>query len=310
MKSINIKNFDLNLLRLLVVLGQVGSVSKASAVLGLSQPATSNALARLRKALDDPLFVRTRAGMVPTPFAESILPVINSHLTGIVGTLDQQDGFDPERSDKTFRLSLSGLGETLLLPKLAIKIMKQAPNIKIRNISVPFPRLAETLEAGEAELALGMIDIAERGFRSKTLFEETYVAIAGEGLNRRPGDVGALHREKILVSAPAATYALDIDETIIRNNLEENVVLRLGHFGALPQLLKQLDVVAIVPEQFAMELNASDHVEILDIMLSDTPTMIRMVWHQRTQEDPACAWLRAHVCDLYSDPDTNAKSSV
>ncbi len=300
MKSINVKTLDLNLLRLLVVMGEVGSVSQASARLGLSQPATSNALARLRAALDDPLFVRTRDGMVPTSFAETILPIIDSHLTGIAGVLDNGHRFDPEQSNKVFRLSLSGLGETLLLPKLAIRIMRLAPSIRIRNISVPFARLAETLEAGETELALGMIDITERGFRSQTLFTETYVAIAGSGLKQKPASIAELRNKKILVSAPAATYAMDIDETISRNQLSENVVLRLAHFGAFPQLLNELDLVAIVPAQFGTEMEALGHAQILDITFSDQPSEIKMVWHQRTEDDPACVWLREHVADLYS----------
>lgn len=310
MKSINIDTLDLNLLRLLVVMGQTGSVSKSSELLGLSQPATSNALARLRTAICDPLFVRTRAGMVPTPYAERILPLIESHLTGIGDSLGQRPGFDPKHSGRTFRLSLSGLGETLLLPKLVVKVMKLAPDIKIRNISVPFPGLAQTLASGKAELALGMIDIKERGFQSEILFAETYKAIAGAGLKTRPTSIGELRREKILVSAPAATYASDIDETIARNDLSGKVVLRLAHFGALPQLLNQLDVVAIVPGQFAAELKAAQHAEILDISLSDTPSKINMVWHERTEEDPACAWLRAHVLELYSIEDKSRHSTA
>ncbi|MEM7462367.1 MAG: LysR family transcriptional regulator [Pseudomonadota bacterium] len=309
MKSINIKTLDLNLLRLLVVLGEVGSVSRASALLGLSQPATSNALARLRIALDDPLFVRTRDGMVPTSFAETILPIIDSHLAGIVGTLENGYGFEPEKSNKLFRLSLSGLGETLLLPKLAIKILSSAPNIRIRNISVPFARLAETLEAGETELALGMIDIVERGFRSQVLFSERYVAIAGSGLKNKPANIIELRNKKILVSAPAATYAMDIEETISRNQLSENVVLRLAHFGAFPQLLNELDLVAIVPEQFAAEMEVLGHAENLGITLSEGPSDIKMVWHHRTEDDPACVWLRAHVAELYSVRDKNVLTS-
>ena len=102
----NIRQIDLNLLSLLVRIAETGSVSVAGAQLGLSQPASSNALARLRQALGDPLFQRTREGMVPTGFAEAILPGIKEHMAGIEATLTSVAGFDPGTSRRRFRLSL------------------------------------------------------------------------------------------------------------------------------------------------------------------------------------------------------------
>ncbi len=300
--SINLRTLDLNLLRILVAIEETGSVSNAGSLLGLSQPASSNALARLRQALNDPLFVRTRAGMIPTPFAERILPEIRRHLAGIFDTLDEESGFDPAQSERTFRLSLSGLGETVFLPRLAIRVMKAAPRTKLFNVSAPLSALAQTLAAGEADLAIGMVDIQERGVRSVTLFDEIYVAVAGAGLKGRPQTIDDLRRERIIMSAPAVTYAKDIEEAVANNGLAGNVVLRVGHFGALPQLLSQLDVVAIVPAQYARDLERAQHADLLPMSLWQNASTINMVWHEKTENDDTCVWLREQVRDLFSIP--------
>lgn len=293
------KHVDLNLLRLLQALYATRSVSEAGHRLGLSQPAASNALARLRNAMGDPLFVRTRAGMAPTAFAEEIAPAIGEHIDGIAAVLNRRQGFDPETSNRIFRLSLSGLGEVQFLPRLAARVSRAAPRARIYNVAAPLAGLAGALERREADVAIGIVDIRQRGIRSRTLFQDTFEIVARPGFTvsgAAPEDIGDL---RIILSAPSATYAAGIEESLARQNLAENVAVRLGHFGALGQLLQELDAVAIVPGQYAETLDKQGVAESLPIRLPMAPLDVNMVWHDKTTHDPACQWLRSQISDLY-----------
>ncbi|MGI3184177.1 LysR family transcriptional regulator [Nioella aestuarii] len=300
MKSINDRTLDLNLLRMLVALDDTRSVSLAGERLGLSQPAASNALSRLRQTLDDPLFLRSKDGMVPTGFADSILPEIRTHLGALFKTLERGAGFDPVTDARVFRLSLSGLGEAVFLPRLAVRTIQAGKGIRLVNTSTPTDMLADSLEAGEVDLAIGMVALSGRGVRSERLFNEDYVAIAGSGLSGSPpADLQALRAARLMVPAPATTFGSAVDRALLAIGLADRVVLRLGHFGALPQLLAQLDLVAVVPRQLADQLVGAGQARVLDIIISDTVSPISMVWHTRTATDPACAWLRDQVRSLF-----------
>jgi DNA-binding transcriptional LysR family regulator len=308
MRSINIRTFDLNLLRIFVEIDRTRSVSRAGAHLGLSQPASSNALARLRQSLGDPLFVRAKTGMVPTPYAAAILPDIKRYLSGIFDTLGQQNGFNPDTSDRIFALSTSGLGEVIFLPQLALRTLTLAPNIKIKNLSTPLSDLSTSLEKRETDLAIGMISTSGRAIRSTKLFDDYYVAIAGVGLAHRLRNLRDLQTAKLIVPTPAATYATDIEDTLDRNGLTENVILRLAHFGAMPQLLRQLDAAAIVPLQYGRDLQEAGLAKILDIQLDQETKSINMVWHASSDTDAACIWIRNQVIELFSTQDPSGQA--
>lgn len=299
MKSIKPRSLDLNLLRMLVALDDTRSVSRAGERLGLSQPAASNALARLRQALDDPLFLRTRDGMVPTGHAETILPDIRAHLGALFTTLEQGTGFDPARSTRVFRLSLSGLGEAVFLPGLAIRVFQAGPGLRLVNMATPTAALATALEQGEVDLAIGMMALAGRGIHAVSLFDEDYVAIAGAGLVDGPVDMEGLRHARLMVPAPATTFGGAVDRALAAKGLADRVVLRLGHFGALPQLLAELGLVAVVPRQLADQLVAAGQARLLPVPISDSVSPISMVWHARTGTDPACIWLREQVQKLF-----------
>ena len=299
MKQINIRTFDLNLLRVLIALADTGSVSKAATTVGLSQPATSNALARLRDATGDRLFVRTKDGMAPTTYAESILPGVRTHLVGLFSKLTGKEGFDPKTSIRTFSLSLSGLGEMIFLPRLLQNAMRLAPNIRFENVSSPASNLAGELQNGNVDCAIGLIQIKDRGIRSRRLFYDTYVVVAGRGLKRDPSSLEELRQEKIAVSAPAASYGADVARLLKAKGLADGVAIRLANFGALAELLDDQPLVSIVPKQYADLISKSGKGRILPISLNHPRSVVSLIWHERTENDPACIWLRSLMLELY-----------
>ncbi|WP_099591595.1 LysR family transcriptional regulator [Paramylibacter kogurei] len=284
-------------MRLLLAIDQHGSVSNAGAAVGLSQPASSNALARLRASLDDPLFLRSRDGMIPTVYCEKILPIIRQNLSGIETALQQQNDFVAQESSEVFRLSLSDLGEMMFLPRLAHHVSNLAPKLRMYNIAATRNTLHMALEQRQCDIAIGILNPSGRGIHSQTLFHETYSAVIG--WRSDPHNFPTLRNAPIALTAPSATYANDIENVLAQNDLAHNIVLRLRHFGALPQLLNQMDVVAIVPTQYAHSLEDEQQAQILPVTVPLGEHAVKMIWHQVTDNDPANIWFRAQILDVF-----------
>lgn len=306
MNRINLRTLDLNLLRVFLALADTGSVSKAAVVLGMSQPATSSALSRLRGATGDRLFLRSRDGMLPTPFAEAILPDIRHHLNGLFDSLGTQGYFDPATSDKTFRLSLSGLGELVFVPRLLQEFWANCPDLKIVNSPTAVQDLAQALERNQLDCAIGIIDTSGSGLRTQDLFSDTYVVVAGQGLTDDPEDLDGLRSQRFVISSPEVSYAADIERLLVTNRLADCIHLRLGHFGAIPSLLDFLPLLSVLPEQLAKHYAATGKVRVLPIELLQTRQIVRLIWHERTNEDSAQAWFRATVIRMFGQADMKA----
>jgi len=290
---------DLNLLRVLVEIDRCRSVTEAGRRLALSQPATSNALARLRQAFDDPLFVRSAGGLMPTPFAGRIVPVAAQHLESLEAALTQPEAFDPLRSVAEWRLSLSDLGEMVFLPPIADAVLREAPRTRLTNVGVPAERAADALGRREIDLAIGIIDPKQRGIRSTMLFRERYVALSRrdcpEAWRTRSGFTGAA----LVVAAPTATYHQGIAETLERHRLDHRIAVRARHFAAIPDLVAGGQLVAIVPEMFAQIACARLRLAMWPVPLPMPPYEVGMVWHAATDGDAAQIWLRERVLRLF-----------
>jgi DNA-binding transcriptional LysR family regulator len=174
----NFRQLDLNLLRVLAAIHRTGSVTLAGKALSLSQPATSNALSRLRDYFEDELFVRAPSGLKPTRLCEQLAPAVLAQLLALETVVTGHEDFEPAHSDMHWQLSLSDLGEMLFLPGLAGALRSQAPGARLSNISVAANEVAAALEAREIDLAIGILQPKHRGIRTELLFRENYVAVA------------------------------------------------------------------------------------------------------------------------------------
>jgi len=290
---------DLNLLRVLIAIDRCRSVTEAGRRLALSQPATSNALARLRQAFDDPLFVRSAGGLMPTPLAERIVPVAAQHLESLEAALTEPEAFDPLRSVAEWRLSLSDLGEMVFLPPIADAVLREAPRTRLTNVGVPAERAADALGRREIDLAIGIMDPKQRGIRSTLLFRERYVALSRvdcpDGWRTRAGFTDAA----LVVAAPTATYHQGIAESLERHRLGHRIVVRARHFAAIPDLVAGGQLVAIVPEMFAQMACSRLRLAMWPVPLAMPPYEVGMVWHAATDGDAALIWLRERVLRLF-----------
>jgi DNA-binding transcriptional LysR family regulator len=304
----NFRQLDLNLLRVLCAVHRSGSVTEAGRQLALSQPATSNALARLRRSFDDALFVRSPRGLHPTRLAQRIVPVVAAHLRELEAALASGETFDPATGRVHWRLSLSDLGEMMFLPPLARVLLGEAPGTQVSNVSVAATQVSAALEARDIDLAIGILLPEHSGIASESLFHEHFVAITGRQWRPSVGRVGKglsskqLARASLAVAAPTATFHGSIEKMLVRLKLTDRAVVRVRHYGALPELVTCTDLMAIVPQMYADALAHRFDVRVWELPGHGPQYNVRMMWHQSATSDGAHAWLRASVRRIFSRP--------
>lgn len=300
----NFRQLDLNLLRVLAAIHRTRSVTAAGRALSLSQSATSNALARLRHFFNDELFVRSPTGLQPTRLCESVAPAVAAQLRDLETAVMGQEEFDPATSDMHWKLSLSDLGEMMFLPPLAGALREQAPHTHLSNISVAAADVASALESREIDCAIGILQPRHRSIRAELLFREQYVAISSPQWRPASGRSGnALSTEQLsqaalVVASPTATFHSSVEQMLARMKLVERIVLRARHFGALPDLALNTDLLAIVPTMYAENLRKRNPLRVW--RLPNAPYYeVRLVWHASTERDPAQQWMRALLHRLF-----------
>ena len=176
-----LRDLDLNLLVMFDQLLAERSVSKVAERLGLTQPAVSNSLARLRKLLGDELFLRTPAGMEPTPFAEQLAESVTCALGMIHGALNQRSSFDPSTSTRSFTVGMTDIGEIYFLSTLIDRLRKQAPGVTFSTVRNTAVNLKDEMEAGKVDLAIGLLPQLKSGFFQRRLFRQRYVCLFRQG---------------------------------------------------------------------------------------------------------------------------------
>ncbi|MDP5208338.1 LysR family transcriptional regulator [Microbulbifer sp. 2205BS26-8] len=149
-----LQKMDTNLFMVLEAIYSTRNLTRAAEQLHITQPAVSNALARLRRSLDDPLFIRSPSGMTPTPLTESIMPRVQQALSLLANSLNEHRHFNPAQAHKTLRLSMNDMVETVLLPRLLETLEHQAPGVTVESFYVPRDQLAKELAANTLDFAL------------------------------------------------------------------------------------------------------------------------------------------------------------
>ena len=302
----NFRQLDLNLLRVLCAVQRTGSVTEAGRALAMSQPAVSNALARLRRSFDDALFVRSPSGLHPTRLAKRLVPEVAAQLRELEALLCRGESFDPASAEVHWRLSLSDLGEMMFLPPLAAALRTEAPHSRVSNVAVDAARVSAALEARDIDLAIGILLPEHVGIASESLFHEHFVALTGSHWRPATGRAGKglstqqLAHASLAVAAPTATFHGSVEAMLTRLKLSERAVVRARHYGALPELVTCTDLMAIVPQMFASALAPRYAVRVWELPGHGPHYTVRMVWHQSASGDTAHAWLRAHVRRLFA----------
>ena len=303
MSNVNINTFDLNLLRVFAAIYVERNVSRAALKLGMTQPAISNALIRLRRSCDDPLFVRTSRSMEPTSTATEMFPPIQQVLLILKASFDQPSKFDPQTSQRRFRLLMSDAGETVILAKLMAALQLQAPQIEIEAVQMPHPAYAEALENGSADLAFGNLPFLKAGFYQQKLFSDPYLCIANKNhplVKRKEINLSNfLTASHILVTSGNADAL--VEQALTKKRVKRNIQLRLSNYHVAVEIVSKTDLLATVPSKVI-----SPVVQSLPLPFAIRGAEVRQFWHRRAHHDAANKWLRNLLAVMFEIPTDKA----
>ncbi|HSV80548.1 MAG TPA: LysR family transcriptional regulator [Ramlibacter sp.] len=295
---------DLNLLPVLVALAEQRSVSAAARQLGMSQPAVSSALARLRASLQDPLFVRTARGMEPTPRTLALLPPTRAALGIVDSEIVPARGFDPATSEKQVTLALSDIGEMVFLPKILQRLQADAPGMTVRSVTLPVAQLERGLELGDIDLAVGYFpDLKGNNYFQQRLFPHGFVCILRSG---HPIQAAKLTARQFMAVGHAVVNAEGRSQEVFerflkKQGIQRRVVLNTPHFMSLPAIISQSDLVATVPLAVGVWFSSTARIRIARPPFPVPTFDLKQHWHRRFNADPQSRWLRALVYSLFNE---------
>jgi len=313
---VNLANFDLNLLRVLDALLREHSTVRAGDRLGLSQPAVSAALGRLRHALDDPLFVRQGQGMVPTSFALSLETRLRATLQELEVLLRGPDAFDPGAAQFDFRISGTDFFSTMLMPALISRIEKRAPRVRLQLVDLVPDSYVETLDRYEVDLGLIPLQEFPAWLDHERLFQARFVVIARTGHPRlhgvSPGDTMPLDLFCALdhaLCSPEGKFQGLGDVALAGQGLSRRVAITVPVFNGVFNIVTNSDLIALVPSVLARHLQPQGGFTLYEAPIPLPSPHLCMIWHRRMTVDPSHQWMRAQVADILKPLDAGSSRS-
>ena len=292
-----LSGIDLNLLVAFEAIYSERNVTRAARRLGLGQPAMSAALARLRVALGDELFVRTGTVMQPTPKAERIAPAIGSALAQIRDSLNAERPFEPSDARTTFTIASTDYTSLVLLPRLAAALRIAAPNVDLRVVGYEKEALAGRLARNEIDIALGVFPDPPADCVRSYLFSEHFVGLARQD---HPAFAAGTLDLAAFAALPHALVTVRgdargaIDESLGAQGLNRRVAMTLPHMMALPAVLRGTDLVAAVPSRLASSIEL-EGLRIFELPMRTEQWEVSILWSPFSRSDRARAWFRATV---------------
>lgn len=299
----NINSTDLNLLNVFHALARELSTTKAARSLGLSQPAVSHALARLRVMFNDPLFVRASRGLTPTSKAMEIMGPVE-HILRETEVLLQGVSFDPAQEERVFKISTTDYFEVVALPKILKKISKVAPGMKIITRPTQGELQKEELERGQLDLAIaGYFGELPEGYYQQLVFKDNFVCVGRKGNPYLKGEltINKYASAKHILISPQGDMKARSALALKKVKLEQNFQAGLSSFTAPGWIISESDLLLTCPEKLA-----DSYGKYLPVVKAKLPMhldgiKVVQVWHARHHHDKAHAWLRSLIkecCDI------------
>ena len=286
---------DLNLLTSLEALLEEANVTRAAKRLGVSQPAVSHSLRRLRDLLGDPLLVRTKQGMTATPRALDLRPAVRAALDAAETVLRAAPAFDPATAARTFTISMADQASFLLLPRLAERIAREAPGVVLDIRAAPLEAIADVLD-----LAVGVFTDAPANVHDQELWRESFVCVLrkNSAASRGPFDRKRYLALPHLLVAPRGTPGSPLDDALARSGERRQIAMRVPHFLVAPHVIAATDLVWTAPASIARAFFDQLPLVIRDPPLRLDGFTVKMRWHARLHRDPGLAWLRDVLRDV------------
>lgn len=300
----SLRRLDLNLLPVLDALLETRSVTRASARLHMSQPAVSHALARLRRALPDPLFVRGPRGLEPTAWCLAMAPTLRQLLFGLAEALVPPAAWDPATAQRSFTLATTDYMALLLLPPLLEDVRQHAPGVDlvVRLVGQDVPEI-HGLDDGSVDLALILLPPERSGLRMQRLFQDRFVCLARRDhplIGKRLTLERYLELSHLLIS-PQGHGPGFVDIALSQRGLSRRIALRLPYFIVAAPILARTDLLLTLPERVAREVADRFPLQKLAPPLELPSFSMHQIWHERNHHNPAHRWLRERIFALMQE---------
>lgn len=303
MSKLNLKGVDLNLLTVFEAVMETGKLSTAGDRLGMSQPAMSAALQRLRLTVGDQLFIRTRTGMEPTPRAQEWFEQVHPALEQIRLSLQSGRELDLANSERRFSILAGDYFETLYLPPLLEALAKEAPSVSVELMPISADGLPDNFRLGHTDLAIHYLVPKGMPLGYEALGGESLSVIARQGhprLRRKP-TLKQFQREKhVMFSAPGAQQ-VHLDQLLGEQAVEREILVRVSHFSSAATVVESTDAIATVPTTIGRQQAEQHNLQCLPFPLDIPAIPKHLIWPKVLENDPMHRWFRALVAEIARD---------
>ncbi|MGN5593616.1 LysR family transcriptional regulator [Stutzerimonas nitrititolerans] len=292
----NLNKVDLNLFIVFDAIYTEANLTRAGQIVGITQPAVSNALARLRETFNDPLFVRTAQGMVPTPMAQNIIGPVRNALQLLRVSVQESRTFNPLQANKTFRISMTDLTEAVVFPPLFQRLRRLAPNVKIESMLAKRRETTKELAAGRLDFAMDAPLNTDPQVRHVKLLEDNYVCAMRRGHPLAKDKLSVeeyLSLSHVHISSRRSGLGM-VDLALGKMGLQRKIALRSQHYMMATQVIQHTDMAVTVPERFAHRHDLHQAALPVDI----PPLETHIYWHESTDQDPANRWMREQMIEI------------
>lgn len=305
-----LRSMNLNYLVVFATVYKERSISQAAMELHLSQPAVSNALARLREYFGDPLFERNMQGMQPTPRARALIQPIQKALSTLEHGLLQDEAFDYSSSRRSFVIAMGDYGETVFIPRLLSWLTHHAPHIHLQIRPEPSAEIQRQLKDGSIDLALDYFTLPQPEFLSKCLLTDTLITLARPGHPEIQGEIDLKTYTSLrhVILEPREGTSPLIDLALSKRNMERIIAATVPHFQSMPVIVHSSNLICTLPRRmagfYAKHFDLSSYAVPLR-----TPTFpIYLIWHHTFKDDPGHHWLRNSIIRIANEMEAEEES--
>tara|TARA_B100001564_G_scaffold86484_1_gene70225 strand:+ start:107 stop:1015 length:909 start_codon:yes stop_codon:yes gene_type:complete len=294
----NLKETDLNLFIAFDVIYTEKNLTKAGQVLGITQPAVSNALSRLRELFGDDLFIRTSKGMIPTPVANQIIKDVRSALSLIQNTISETEKFDPSVAEMIFKISIGDSSEYRLLPLLIKELAEVAPRIKVETYLTPRKDAPRELASGTIDFSIDPPVHSDPHLRHEKIYEEDYVMIVRKDhpiLDLKEITIEDYLRLSHIHISNRKTGLGHVDMALYRLGLSRDISLRAQHFLVAPYIVEQSDLAITTTKGFAVDRDLAWR----ELPFEIEPLVLHLYWHEAKDSDPSSKWMKDLMLKTY-----------
>jgi len=283
---------DLNLLRVFFAIWDLRSLTSAGERLGLTQPAISHALRRLRDSFGDPLFVRVANRMLPTDAAVRLHEPLDQAFGLLNRTLQSGVVFDPKVTERTFRVAMSDIAEVYILPRLISELSRISPFIRVHIVPLFPDTVASSMRSGEIDIAIGAVSVSDKDVISIDTFNDRYICLLRANHPIAQSRLTRANFAKLrffFARTTSSVYQL-AEQWLAAEDARQQIAVR-GHFTTAPEIVRQSDLAAIFPRRLALDLHRPKDFRLLELPFELPPMEVRVHHHARFANDSGITWL-------------------